>query len=322
MKFRLKTIFIITVILAFVNILIFIFRNKGFEYVRYSDKEELYAVNPDSSFFRKWSAENERFSYEQLYSGVKLLKDSIGLDSIKDDRTKMIKTAAWIFRRFRFQVGQPEDTLNKLDPLQQYHYLNSHPDKKLWCGHFQRMFGFFITSAGLINRYVEIVPKKIDSMPDFHEVNEVYLKEENIWIMVDVTRNFLMIRANEKPLSAAEYFDFRLEEKPGRLFFIKAGLGELTYIDSLKQSDSLDKYFNRDYLLRYYHSMDLSKVYATQKKMKRYILPDPWYEMYDPLNRHSNILFTVKQFLFIGMLLTFLFWIIGLVIRSKTKGKS
>ena len=124
--------------------------------------------------------------------------------------------------------------------------------------------------------------------------------------MVDVTRNLLLIKKNQRLLSAAEYFNYRLQKDTNTLFFVCTDTVVNRKFMS-QQKNIADIYFNEDHFLRYYIITDLSKVYTARSKIKRYFLADPWFEMYDPGKRHSNFLFRVKQFFLFGMM-TLILW--------------
>jgi hypothetical protein len=299
MKLQPKFLLTATIIFLTGNLLIFINRNKGFEYKKVSSLKELYPSNPDNSFLNKWIRYNLRFSSAELNQGLTLLNKTIRIDTISNEERKIICIGGWLYNSFRKQVGIPDDSMAKLSPLQQYHYLLIHKEKQLWCGNFQGMFGFFCAAVMLPNRYVEIAP--MNNNTDTHEVNEVYLSKIKKWVMIDVTRNFLLIRKNDQLFSTAEYLEYKLQHHEDGLFFSSADTSSVNKFYISPEINSADVYFNENHFLRYYHTLDLSKVYAFWPKIKRYFLAEPWYEMYVPGNRHSNFLFRVKQFFLFGM---------------------
>ena len=298
MKSQFKFI-LTTIIFVAGNLLIFINRNKGFEYKKVSSLEELYPSSPSNSFLNKWIKYNLRFSPAELNQGLTLLNQAIRIDTISNEERKIICIGGWLYNSFRRQIGVPDDSMTKLSPLQQYHYLLRHKEKQLWCGNFQGMFGFFCAAVMLSNRYVEIAPMNNNS--DTHEVNEVYLAGIKKWVMADVTRNLLLIRKNDHFFSTAEYLDYKLQHHTDELYVVQADSSTANKFYISSENNSADTYFNENHFLRYYHTLDLSKVYAFWPKIKRYFLVDPWYEMYVPGNRHSNFLFRVKQFFLFGM---------------------
>ncbi|MES1223103.1 MAG: hypothetical protein ABUT20_46850, partial [Bacteroidota bacterium] len=158
MKLQRKFLVAILIIFAASNLLIFFNRNKGFEYIKFSNIQELYPSDPGMSFLSKWSNYNQRFNVEEINDGLRLLNQTIGIDTISNEETKIIRIAGWLYNSFRRQKGAPDSFTASLRPLQQYHYLSIHKEKQLWCGNFQALFGFFCTAAKLSNRYIEVVP--------------------------------------------------------------------------------------------------------------------------------------------------------------------
>ncbi len=299
MKFRYRFLFAVTIFFVIANILIFIYRNSGFEYTKFSVSKELYPSDPDSSFLKKWNSYNNRFSTEELSQGLALLSQAIGIDTILTEESKVLRITGWLYHSFQKQIGVPDNTMAGQSPLQQYLYLSSHKEKQLWCGNFQALVGFFCTVAKLSNRYVEIA--SLSSIPNTHEVNEVYLTGLKKWVIVDATRNRFLINKNDQLISAAEYFDFKLQKKPGELFFVGVDSGSGYSLHRYKDIYQADKYFDKDHFLRFYYTLNLSSVYAFWPKTKRYFLADPWYEIYSPGIHNSNFLFRIKQFFLFGI---------------------
>jgi hypothetical protein len=316
MKFSKKLLFAITVLFIIANVFVFIRRNKGFEYVRYSDTDKLYPADPDNSFLKKWNGYNEKFSKTELLQGLSVLNETIGVDTISNEEDKAISIAGWLHTSFYRQLGNPDNSLSNLNPIQQYRYLQIHKERQLWCGHYQAMFGFFCTAAGLQNRYIEITPKKNSPNDSYHEINEVYLPRIKKWMMVDATRNFLSIKKEGQVFSASGYFDYMLNKQISPIFITSVD-SHSVFIQQKRAGELFeDKYFNDNHALRYYLSMDLSRVYGIGSKIKRYVFGESWYEMYDPKNHHSNYLFRIRQFLFFGLIAEFLLLVLS-IIRNK-----
>lgn len=298
------------VLLLFIagNIFIFFSRDVGFEFVKYSSEKNLYPLDSGSSSFQKWTKYNTRFSQEELAQGLQLVIQFE--DSASTDSGKAVSIAAWLYNSFKKRIGAPDDSVERLSPLLKYKYLLANPAKQLWCGQFQQIFGFFCTAAGLKNRYVELVPRKGEKNVGYHEVNEVWFSELQKWVMVDVTRNMFLINKQGKVLSAAQYLDYNIHDKFESL--------SISCVDStligpliIRGKDySYDEYFNVNYSLRYYLTMNLSDVYTTFQKLKRYFTPHPWFEMYEPGSNHSNLYFRIKQFFFFGFMICMLLFLI------------
>lgn len=308
MKFRNKLLLSLSILFVISNLFFFINRNKGFEYKKFSNIPELYPPNPGKGFLAKWINYKIRFSSEELDQGSTLLNKMIGIDTIVNEEKKIISIAAWLYNSFYKQKGTPDSSISKLSPLQQYRYFSDHKEAKLWCGNFQGMVAFFCDAVKLPNRYVEIAPLKNNL--DTHEVNEVFLNKIGKWVMIDATRNLIMIGKNDQFFSAAGYFDQQLKNDDD-LFFIKADTISSHGTSITKGGRATDIYFNEKHFLRFYYTMDLSKVYAFWPRIKRYLLADPWYEIYSPQESHFNFLFRAKQFSFwgLGAIIIFIFFL-------------
>ncbi len=302
------------------NAFIFLNKNSGFEYVKVSNVQQLYPADPDSGFVAKWSAyDNKRFSAKDLDIGYKILVDSLGIDTIKSSEKKISSISGWLFQTFAKQIGRPSLELVHPTVLKQYEYYVAKKDQQLWCGNFQEMVGFFCTAAKLQNRYIEIAPVNDKVNPPFHEVNEVYVPELKKWVMTDATRNLLLLKKNDQWLSAAEYYNTSLQHAP-------VAIESITFSDSSFANTSVisvqikdDEYFNKDHFLRYYYTKDLAEVYTLKNKLKRYFLAAPWYEIYDPVRKHSTILFRVKQFFFLAAIVYCIFCIVFLFKKKPTE---
>jgi hypothetical protein len=310
----------VTVLAFLISMAIFFSRDKGFEYVRYSEMAELYPPDPTPAFIDKWNHYNKRFTAADLKRGKDLLQRFAGLDTIPSAEARMIAIGSWIHRSFYRKVGGPSATLSGLsNPLQQYDLLIQDSSQKLWCSQYRSLFGFFCTAAGLQNRYIDAVP--VDSIYDgFHGLNEVYLPELKKWAMADITRNILLLKKNDDPFSAADYYEFRRAAKTDTLTGIQGTDSLYRIFHSPVAPEPRDKYFHQGYMLRYYYTVNVPEVYTTGNKIRRYILARPWYQNYDPVRRHSNLLFRVKQF-FVLLFILGLLGLIVLQIRAKSGEK-
>ncbi|MEO5947098.1 MAG: hypothetical protein ABIP79_09820 [Chitinophagaceae bacterium] len=195
-------------ILLTANVWLYCKRDSGFEYTKYSTISELYPSNPTLQFNKKWTAFNkDRFTAKELTEALLILKDSLDIDKILNEEDKICAIGGWLFKLFKNQRGSPQPITFELTVSQCYHLFNSKKQFKLWCSHFQDMFALFCTAAGLLNRYVEIVPLSKQVVSGFHEVNEVYLSTKKKWVMVDVSRNMILLKEKGNLLTSAEYYD-------------------------------------------------------------------------------------------------------------------
>ena len=285
------------ILLIVINLIIYLNRNKGFEYIEALPLEKLYPSVCNNDCIKKWEGTDKKFSLPELEKGLLFLKTKLSWDTIKTDEKKIITIAAYLFQSYRHQLGRPSERLNNLPPLQQLELLSADTSEHLWCGNFQFIFDFFTFSAGLRNRYVEINSYPGVPISGTHEINEIYLDNYKKWIMVDVTRNMILVKKNNSPLSAAEYFNFRLYNKSDTLQILRSASNNSIIFDTLiAEKKREDEFFNKDFFLRYYYITDLHMVYDPFQKIKRYLLPHPWYAIYDPQHTYTNFRFRIKQF--------------------------
>ncbi len=298
-----KWVFIVFAISLVVNTIILLQRGKGnFEYTKYASIKELYTSDSSAASREKWNSFNKRYSSEEIKAGIEILNSQLQIDTLKTDYEKIVAIASWLKAKFSAQEGYPLPQLGAQTPLQQYKQLDKIRTEKLWCSHYQAIFGFYCTLAKIENRYVELVPVRGYNKAGFHEINEVYLPQIKQWVMVDVTRNLLVVKQQNKLLTAAEYYTQVNSIDSKQVIVTKWNKNEKRVIDSsatIKQED----YFNKNYAIRYYYTMNLEEVYSLKKNIKRYVLGNPWYEMYDPYTTNKNSYFRLRQ-LFI--LLSFL----------------
>ena len=134
--------------------------------------------------------------------------------------------------------------------------------------------------------------------------------------MADVSRNLFLIFKNNQALSAAQYLNYRLQLKPETLLITCFEGDSILTKSQLKEKFSTDKYFNENYFLRYYLNLDLSEVYSPAQKVKRYFFADPWYEIFSPGLKQSNLFFRIKQIFLLGFLISVLL-VLFFAIKNK-----
>lgn len=308
-----RTAIISLVMLVVINIIIGVSRNAGFSYTPYYSLEKLYPPVCDENCISKWTSPDKRYSTIELAEGRKFLMEKTNIDNKTSPEEIIKQVGGFLYNRLISQMGVPGDLVRSLQPLQQLQLLLRDTTQKLWCGNFQAIFGFLSTAAGLKNRYVEIIGPE-----DTHEVNEVFLPTYNKWVMIDVTRNKIMITGKELSLlSTAEYLNYQIKQEQDDLYIIKSKVGSpITFDTSVYKSGTADEYFTKNTFLRYYLEMDLKKVYSLPAKIKRYVTTDPWFWVYDPVNKKSNLLFRIRQFFIVALCLS-LFVTIYLVVKKS-----
>ncbi|GEM_PF-2843645 len=316
-----KTTRIVIVLLFIINLVIALNRNRGFAYVNALTTDDLNPAECNKECIEKWTKPNKKFLPAELENGRFILKKERVLDAAFSDEDKIMRIAGYLYSKFHRQAGQPSAKLNSLQPLQQLQLLSEDTTEKLWCGNFQAMIGFLCTAAGLPNRYVEITSFAEAPSGGTHEVNEVYLEKNKKWVMTDATRNMLLIKNGDTPVSASEYFQYNLQAGNTRLRVLKTASNNSFIFDTLMtETKPGDSFFNKNFFLRYYYMTDLQQVYSPLQKLKRYLLPESWYAVYDPQNNYSNTRFRIKQF-FAALLCFALLLYGGLFLKTKFPAK-
>jgi hypothetical protein len=285
------------VLISFVGIngIFFLLRNNvKFAYTLHSSIAQLYPAEPAAGDINKWTDYNNKYTAEEIRVGTDIINSRLRIDTILGEYEKAIAIGKWLKKSFSKQEGYPSATLGNLSPLHQYILLINKKNEKLWCSHYQAMFGFYCTLAGIKNRYVEVVPIEGAQKAGYHEVNEIYLTASQSWVMIDVTRNILSVKQQQKLLTAAGYYRQLINGKMDTLAYLQYNNITKSLADSQAVATG-DVYFNQYYALRYYYTMDLGTVYSVKNKVKRYFFGNPWFEIYDPVRKHSNFLFRIRQ---------------------------
>ena len=313
MKIKIDVKLVVTIVLLGINGFIFLYRNNGFTYTQYYNDT---ASGCDESCIRKWVKPNLNFAETDLKKAYRLLQQNINIDSIASDENKLIAIGAWLQDELSRQTGIKNDSVNTLPALQQYYCFKKNSNFSFDCGNFQAMFSLFCTSVKLPCRNFQNIELPGNNPPrGSHVANEIYLKAYNKWVLADPYRNYLLIRKKKVPLSAAEYLDYNIAGVGDTLSVIKQSGGKVIKDIINPVRFSPDFYFNKNFILHIYKETDLQQIYSIQEKIKRYLLPVSWYEVYAPQQKNSNLLFHVKQL----FLLAFAGWILFLIFRITRK---
>jgi hypothetical protein len=282
----------IFILLTVINIVVFIFRNH-FSYQPYADYNSLYAPCNDECV-KKWKQYADDYASE--LKEAKQITDSV-VQEFSRTSDKVIAIENFLYRRFHKQIGKPTIDLMTSSPLNQFKKLNSSDTIQLWCGNFAHMLSLFCWSQGIVTRNVEL-----QHATDKHLLNECYLPESKSWMMADITNNLLAVTTQDEKFLNVISFKDSLKKKP-KLNIIKSiGTNSLQTI-SLQSISMPVQYVSED-PIDFYHYTDNYKSYSATEKIKRYFLPVPWYETYEPKNP-GNLPFYLKELLIFLWLVSF-----------------
>ena len=287
-------------ILSIINLIIFFYRDK-FTYHKYATYSSLY-----SSDTLRWKKFIDDYPQQELRE-AKGIVDSLHISN-QPTSIKVQEIGKFLYNAFKKQLGQSSTQLVPASPLTQYKILRSSDTIQLWCGNFAEMFAFFCWSEGITSRVIEIL-----NPGDHHVLNECYLPESQQWAVTDLTNNHLLIQKSNK----SGY---------PNLLSLRDSVAQT--LSSMQTNDSsivlqpfnptlYNKYFGNKNPIYYYYRTNNSQVYRPSEKIKRYFLPDAWYEEITQGQR-ANWAFYAKQF-FILLWLSSVILLIGQLISSKLK---
>jgi hypothetical protein len=268
----------VLIILSIINVIIFFYRDK-FTYHKYATYASLY-----SSDTLKWKKFINDYPEQELHE-AKGIVDRLHISN-QPTSIKVQEIGKFLYNAFQKQLGKSSTQLVSASPLTQYKILRSSDSIQLWCGNFAEMFTFFCWSEGIASRVIEIM-----NPGDHHVLNECYLPESQQWAITDLTNNHLLIEKSNKI---------------GYPNLISLHDSSDQILSSLQANDSsivlqpfnptfYNKYFRPKNPIYYYYRTNNSEVYRLSEKIKRYFLPDTWYEEITP-RQPDNWAFYAKQF--------------------------
>jgi hypothetical protein len=282
------------VCLTFVNVGIFFFRSH-FQYVKYSSYNELYSpcnANCES----KWKKHLAAYDASELDEAKKILAP-YRLDTATTI-SKILIIGKHLFNRLHKLSAIPSLKVEASTPLQQYKILSADKTENLWCSNYAGIFSFFCWSQNIVCRNVEIMQPG-----NHHVVSECFIPEKKEWAIVDIPNGILLATQNNKLMNVPSLVQAMSTVQPIETVTIKDGNYSSAVLD--KQTPDYDYYRNVQPLY-YYNEVILDNVYSRGEKLKRYILPHYWYEVYS--NKKGNgILFYLK----VGLLLA---WLVSLLL--------
>ncbi|HEX7847146.1 MAG TPA: transglutaminase domain-containing protein [Chitinophagaceae bacterium] len=298
------------VIFTAANIFIYIKRDH-FAYRLYPSYSSLYSpCQKDCK--ERWRQFAKDYPAGELEATIKMTDSLLSLHN-RSSLEKILLIGNFLRSRFHLQEGSPSALLSSASPFGQFKLLSTNKDEKLWCGNYANMMAWFCRSQGISTRIVEIIKPG-----DHHVINECYLPEKGKWMMVDLTHNLLGVE-NEKqePLHVIGLLEKKSIASPFLAY--RSVDDSITRYSFTAQQFPGSNYFQKEFSLYYYKRINLEKVYSTSEKIKRYVLPQSWYSIYEPAGgTGNNLLYFIKLF-FICSWLIIIFALAGLFLSSRKR---
>lgn len=285
-----KKLLLLFLIATIINGAVFIFRDH-FIYQPYSSYTKLYAPC-NNECRKKWDDFLLPYSNGALAEARNLLA-ALHLDTAQPvDQLTMI--GKHLRQKFGKQAGYPAEIIHRAAPLDQYKILASDTSQKLWCGTWAQMVSFFGWSQGIVSRNIEIMKPG-----DHHVLNEYYLPDKRQWAMVDLTHDVVRAEKNGRLLNTIDFV--HALARPDSVIIFTGG-GQKIPLHQFSQLSSIRSYYGNDFDYYFYHTTHSDVAYRSIDKIKRYFLPDSWYEIYTA-KPDSNVAFYVKLGLIVGWLI-------------------
>lgn len=303
MTSRKPILWILFGLLTGINVIAYLNR-EYFSFRPLKAKDDLYGVC-NNNCRNKWDAFSNDYSETELIQS-KYLLDSLSFPSDAGAKEQVKWIGAFLYTRFKNRSGTPSSQLSSASPYMQFQLLEKSDTNKLWCGNYAFMFSWFCRSYGITSRVIEI-----QRAGDHHVVNECYLPLEQQWVLADVTNNLLLPTSQNGTF--LNTISFRELLTTDSLFNAYTLINDTIGISAFSTSSFTGvNYYSLSFPLYYYNQINSEKVYATKEKIKRYLLPVSWYDLYDPSTG------TYLQFPYLLKLLLILAWLVILNLLFKS----
>ncbi len=297
---------ILFIALLFINGWIYVNRNNGYGYQATATYNQLY----QSTNLQQWQQKSQYATPSELVTTQQLLSDSVLTNKNEPDSIKVKKIAAYLLKNLNDCRGIPIDTMSLVSPLNQFNFAIA-KKSNIWCGNFAAIFSYFANSAGVLTRAIDLSSSTDSVTIVHHSFNEVFIKEINQWVLVDLTSNTLFVKSQQGNfLTALDFYQTHLTNQ--QLFTISYQNDSITVLDYQKTKPFYEEYFNPNTSFVFYLSTQFDKnLYDFSSKIKRYFSKSPTFFTYSETKPADNKKFYLKQF-YAGVLLLFLvYWIIS-----------
>jgi len=283
------------------NILFFIKRDKTGNYSKYSTYEQLYSEkNNTDKQRRKWENPFKFISVTEKNAAYQLTKSEADITNNDLSFERMVKIGTWIISKFReCKVGKPTDSLSELPMLEQLKAITERKSP-IWCGNYANMFLFFCKASSIETRIIEII-----NPGNHHVVNECFIPELQKWVIVDLTNNIIYCK-NEKADFLNTLDLVRSSRKKEKVILYHSANDTIVSKSEEPQFMAWNNYLINKPDIFYYYKINMKEVYSSKNKIKRYLLPISFFEIYSE-NPVSNFWFFVRLFFIAASILLFIY---------------
>ena len=290
-----KSLSLLFLFLTVINFVIYFYRDT-FHYQPYRSYAELYKVC-DINCKTLWKTDFLASSTLEQAEARKISKRWLA-NTPNSSLTKANLLSKYIYETFGHRYGQPKATLLQLSSLAQYRFLNQHTSDSLWCGIYSGMFSYFAWSQNIITRNIEMKYRG-----DSHVASECYIPELRKWVVFDPTFGMLGLQNTQGTWLDLQTFREALRRNEP-IYVLRSMSGKLELMPLERDTWYLDHYYTpANSTDLYYHHTSLHKAYKPLEKLKRYLFPVSWYDIYDSGSK-TNVLYRIKIFFIVLWLLS------------------
>lgn len=259
-------------------------------YIEYSSAARLYSEKYNQQEQRKkWNNTYHFFSAGEKNDALQLSKKKAGITGSEQSQDKMNKIGKWLVRELsKCETGQQADSISALPMRRQYEAII---EKKtpVWCGTYGNMFLFFCKANDIETRMIEFF-----NPGDHHVVNECFIPGQNKWVATDLTYNYLLFKDDAG--NVLNTIDVISAVRSNKILTIYQAVGD-SIVSKTISGDSISwkQYLQPVPDIYFYKETNTAKIYSKSEKLKRYITPVSFYEVYSE-NRKSNFWFYIRLF--------------------------
>lgn len=158
----------------------------------------------DSYSLQDWALTFDKYNSEAENKEAALyIKDSMMISSADSSTVKVLKIAQFVLQRVKDRSGVPTDSMTQLSPVNQLKCVQA-GKSKLWCGNYSAIFAYFASKAGIPVRLVGCGDYLASISSGTHVFNEVWMKEYNCWMYVDLLAKTVMVKKGDRFLNVID----------------------------------------------------------------------------------------------------------------------
>jgi hypothetical protein len=234
-------------------------------------------------------------------------QDAVNIQVSDPTLTRIIKLAEALGQAFKGTDGIPDPDLSAMHPLGQLAYAKS-GKSGLDCGNYSAIFTYLAERAGIRCRTIGTGKVLAGTQAGTHVCLECYLPETGEWALVDpLARNFLFRNGSGQLLNVVEVKNRCMEQDFSGITVLHYNGDSLSWQPFAAHAVVQQQYLHAGNSLTFYFTTDPENALSVQRKIKRYLLPDPWYALYtDSPGKNTGFLLralSATVLLFSGVLL-------------------